>query len=344
MINRTYEYPKHFLNIRSLQNITGDHSILFADKDSHKRQRKMMQPSFSFTNVKEMLPTFVQAGHNLKDIWMKQIGNKKVERVSITDIIPNITLDVIGIVGFNYEFNSTKTTNELAQAYQTLIMYNRSQIQETFEGFFPFIKKLPTPTNKRHNEAIEVIQNASAKLVDEKNMLLFLEKIYSGHEPTSTALSWVLYFLAKNPDVQDCLRKEVLDVLADRDHMPTFDEIEHLKYLECVFKETLRIIPPVPVLFRSTSKNEVMNDYLVPKGTPMLISIYAIHHDPSIWGAGQKNCLGMKVADLEFKVILSVIIRNFEFKLVEGFNFELKLFGLSKPTPGIDLLISKVDY
>ncbi|CAG8753189.1 2289_t:CDS:2, partial [Gigaspora margarita] len=296
LINRSYEYPKHFLNITTLQDLVGIHSILFAHGDSHKRQRKMMHPSFSFANIKEMFPTFVQAGHNLKDIWMKQIGNKKVERVSITAIIPNITLDVIGIVGFNYEFNSTKTTTKLAQAYQTLIMRNPSQVYEIIEGFFPFIKKLPIPNFKRNNNAFKVIQNASAKLVDEKKHATVLGKdllsllvkandnlpvdeqlthnellsqvmtlLLAGHETTSTALSWVLYFLAKNPEAQDLLRKEILDVLTDRDHMPKFEEIEHLKYLECVFKETLRIVPPC-------------------MGTPMLISIYAIHHDPSIWG------------------------------------------------------------
>ncbi|CAG8809897.1 10526_t:CDS:2, partial [Gigaspora margarita] len=319
LINRTYEYPKYFLNITTLQDLV----------DSHKRQRKMMHPSFSFANVKEMFPTFVQAGHNLKDIWMKQIDNKK---------------------RFNYEFNSTKTTTELAQAYQTAIMCNPSQLYETFEGFFPFIKKLPTPNFKRNNDVFKVIQNASAKLnlpVDEQltyNELLsqVMTFLLAGHETTSTALSWGLYFLAKNSEAQDLLRKEILDVLID----------------QCVFKETLRIVPPV------------MNGYVVPKGTPML---YAIHHDPSIWGddaeyfnpsrwldpvikskvtnsnflpfsAGPKNCLGMKMAHLEFKAILSVIIRNFEFKLVDGFNFEMKLLGISKPTPGIDLLISKVDY
>ncbi|CAG8765479.1 38763_t:CDS:2, partial [Gigaspora margarita] len=404
MISHAYEYPKHFLSIEAIQDFAGPHSILFVNKDSHKRQRKMMQPSFSFANVKEMFPTFVQAGHNLKDIWMEQIGNKKVERVSITDMVPKITLDVIGIVGFNYEFNSTKTTTELADAYTTVVMRNPSQIYETFEGFFPFIKNLPTTHNRRYNNAIKVIHNASAKLVDEKKNATVLGKdllsllvkaneklpideqlthdellsqvmtiLFAGHETTSTALSWVLYFLAKNPDAQDRLRKEILDVLTDRDQMPTFDELEHLNYLECVFKETLRIVPPVPALFRSTSKDEVMNGYVVPKGTPMLIGIYAIHHDPSIWGddadqfnpsrwldpvikskvtnsnflpfsAGPKSCLGMKMAHLEFKAILSVIIRNFEFKLVEGFNFEMKLVGFSKPNPGIDLLISKVDY
>ncbi|CAG8806839.1 14215_t:CDS:2 [Gigaspora margarita] len=153
--------------------------------------------------------------------------------------------------------------------------------------------------------------------------------LLAGHETTSTALSWGLYFLAKNPDAQDLLRKEILDVLINRDHMPTFEEIEHLKYLECVFKETLRIVPP----YFNPSR------WLDP-----VIESKVTTSDFLPFSAGQKSCLGMKMAHLEFEAIISVIIRNFEFKLVEGFNFETKLLGLSKPIPGIDLLISKVDY
>ncbi|RIB16607.1 cytochrome P450 [Gigaspora rosea] len=115
-----------------------------------------------------------------------------------------------------------------------------------------------------------------------------------------------------------------------------------------------------------------MNGYVIPKKTPIIIPIYAIHHDPLIWGDdvecfnpsrwlnpeikskisnsnflpfgdGQANCLGMKLAHLELKSILSVIIRNFEFKLVEGFTFQKQPFGLTKPS-AIDLCVSKVDY
>ncbi|CAG8839109.1 19435_t:CDS:2, partial [Cetraspora pellucida] len=80
------------------------------------------------------------------------------------------------------------------------------------------------------------------------------------------------------------LRKEVLDILIDSNHYPTFDEIEHMKYLDCVFKETLRIIPPVPTIFRTTTKDEIMNGYLIPKNSSLWISIYAIHRNPLIWG------------------------------------------------------------
>ncbi|CAG8805144.1 7120_t:CDS:1, partial [Cetraspora pellucida] len=58
---------------------------------------------------------------------------------------------------------------------------------------------------------------------------------------------------------------------------------------------------------------------------------------------GPRTCVGIKMAILEFKCILAVIIRNLEFKLVEGFTFEVKYLFVAKPLPGIDLLVSRVD-
>ena len=104
----------------------------------------------------------------------------------------------------------------------------------------------------------------------------------------------------------------------------------------------------------------------------MIISVYAIHHDPSIWGddaeyfnpsrwlnpemtsnittsnflpfgTGIRTCSGIKMATLELKCMLAVIIRNLEFKLAEGFTFEVKYTTVAKPLPGIDLLVSRVD-
>ncbi|CAG8850225.1 33207_t:CDS:2, partial [Racocetra persica] len=73
LVNRPYEYLKYFSNKSMAKEVFGGDGILLAEGDTHKRQRKTMSPSFDFTNVKEMYPTFVQAGHKLKNIWMKQI-------------------------------------------------------------------------------------------------------------------------------------------------------------------------------------------------------------------------------------------------------------------------------
>ncbi|CAG8710361.1 2859_t:CDS:2, partial [Racocetra persica] len=400
--SHSYEYPRDIFNKPPLKDILGE-GILFANGNVHKRQRKMMSPLFAFTNIKEMLPTIVQAGHKLKDIWMKQIGNKKEKQITITDLVPKTTLDIIGLVGFNYEFNSITSKSELAQAYNSIASNNHSSIYLALVRFFPSIRKLPTSSNKKLYNSIKTINNISERLIAKQrsslvrgtDLLSLLVKandnlpvdeqlthkeltgqvmtmLVAGHETNSTALTWVLYFLAKNPDVQDRLRKEVLEILIDRDYCPTFDEIEHMKYLECVYKESLRIIPPVPTLFRTTIKDKIMNGYLIPKNTSLWIPIYAIHRNPLIWGddaeqfnpsrwldpeikskitnhtflpfgAGPQNCLGMKMAHLELKSILSILIRNFEFRLVEGFTVKMGETVLSKPVSGIDLLVSKVD-
>ncbi|RIB08315.1 cytochrome P450 [Gigaspora rosea] len=400
LVNRSYDFSK-YLNRALIKDFIG--GILLAEGDSHKRQRKMMTPSFSSANIKDMFPTFIQAGHKLKDIWMKQIGDKKEEIITISALIPKIVLDVIGLVGFNYEFNSTASDSELAQAYKQMFSRNPSPVYTAIVDFFPIIRKLPIPYNNRFNKSVNIVKNVSERLIAEqknspiqgKDLLSLLVKaneklpideqlthdeligqvmtlLVAGHETTGTAITWAVYLLAKNPDIQSRLRKELVDTFADRNHQPTFDEIEHLKYLDCVLKETLRIMPPVPAIRRCTIKDEIMNGYVIPKGTPLVIPVYAIHHDPLIWGedvedfnpsrwldpeikskiltstflpfgAGPKNCMGLKIAQLEFKSILSILIRNLEFRLVEGFTFKVKSIGFPKPLPGIDLWVSKIE-
>ncbi|CAG8742704.1 19254_t:CDS:1, partial [Cetraspora pellucida] len=60
--------------------------------------------------------------------------------------------------------------------------------------------------------------------------------------------------------------------------------------------------------------------------------------------AGPKTCLGMKMAQLDLKTVLAILIRNFEYRPVEGFNVEDRATIVSKPVPGVDLFVSKVDY
>ncbi|CAG8499692.1 4047_t:CDS:2, partial [Racocetra fulgida] len=293
------------VNLEKQYDLIGD-GISSAKGDVHKRQRKMMSPSFSFANVKEMLPILVHAAYNLRDIWIKQIGDKNEEIITITDIISNITLDIIGILGFNYEFNSTTTDSELARAYRSALVFNPLLV--FISDLFPVIRKIPY--FNRNKDSIKTIHNISEKLVTEqknstvrgKDFLSLLiqaneklpddEKLthhelvsqvmtllLAGHETTSTALTWSLYYLAKNPDVQDNLRKEILEIFSDRNHFPTFDEIDR-----------------------------------------------------------------MKLAHLEIKTVLAIIIRNLKFRLVEGFTFETLTTGFSKPHPRMDLFVSKVDY
>ncbi|CAG8615794.1 15770_t:CDS:2, partial [Cetraspora pellucida] len=119
-------------------------------------------------------------------------------------------------------------------------------------------------------------------------------------------VSWTLHFLAKNLVHQDRLREELSNIFSDLDHHPTADEIDKLKYLDCVLKETLRLVPPVPSLVRKTTKDEIMNGYLVPKETIISISLNAIHRDPLIWGDNADEFDPSRRLDTNLKSKLSI--------------------------------------
>ena len=69
--------------------------------------------------------------------------------------------------------------------------------------------------------------------------------LLAGHETTSIATCWALYFLSRHPHDQDLLREELVKAFPDKSKFnTTFDEINSLEYLNCIVKETLRLIPP----------------------------------------------------------------------------------------------------
>ncbi|KAJ7500518.1 cytochrome P450 [Mycena galericulata] len=119
--------------------------------------------------------------------------------------------------------------------------------------------------------------------------------LVAGHETTSTALTWALFSLTQNVAAQKRLREELLSVSTDN---PTMDELNELKYLDCVVRETFRVHAPVTV-----SARIAMQDDIVPFGTPytdihgtvhetlrirkgemVSIPILALNRDLEIWG------------------------------------------------------------
>lgn len=184
--------------------------------------------------------------------------------------------------------------------------------------------------------------------------------IFAAMDTTSSALSACLHMLAKNPDVQDKLRKELIDASPDRGNIP-YDELSDLPFLDAVCRETLRLFPPVSTVYRKTAANAVlplstpivgvdgreMHEVAIPADTSFIVSVLSSNRNPSVWGpdsyewkpqrwlgplpstvkeapipgvyshlmtflGGGHACLGFKFSQLEMKVVLFILIRNFK--------------------------------
>lgn len=168
----------------------------------------------------------------------------------------------------------------------------------------------------------------------------------AGQDTTSSTLAAAAYYLALNPDVQEKLRTEADECFATYGPEPSLDTISKLNYLHCVVSETLRMLPPVPRTQRCAFDDYVLagTGIKLPKGSAAVIPIYAMHHDPEYFpepelfnpdrfskenvgsirpytylpfGAGPRNCIGMRLALLSIKLCLLRSVYRVQFVRTE---------------------------
>jgi len=192
----------------------------------------------------------------------------------------------------------------------------------------------------------------SNKVIKDNLFTFFL----AGHETSAVTLTWVLYELSLNQEIQKKAREEVDFVLNGKSD-PDWDDVSKLDYIQMIVKETLRKHPPVIATARMAAEPVNIGGYSIPTGTFVLLSIYAIHHDEKQWpdpyrfdperftversegrdpyawvpfSAGPRNCLGMKFAITEMKITLAIILKRFEifpdpsYKLTIGRSLTLR--------------------
>jgi cytochrome P450 family 6 len=119
------------------------------------------------------------------------------------------------------------------------------------------------------------------------NKINFIEKLFAGFETSSATMSFCLYELCKNLDVQRKVQNELDEEFANDEEFynSSYESFNNLKYLEACVDETLRMYPPLSILFRTCTKNfNIPNtDLVIEKGTSIHIPIVAIQRDAEIY-------------------------------------------------------------
>ena len=160
----------------------------------------------------------------------------------------------------------------------------------------------------------------------------------AGHETSASALAWTLYLLAMHPEWQDRLAVEAAAVT------PDFASVSKLRLSRDVFREGLRLYPPVPMMVRETRCPEDMRGRAAPIGAQIVLSPWHLHRherlwdnpdgfDPTRWGtengkqcqrdayipfsAGPRVCTGAGFAMVEGPLLLSMLVARFRFELTD---------------------------
>ncbi|KFM65735.1 Cytochrome P450 3A24, partial [Stegodyphus mimosarum] len=184
------------------------------------------------------------------------------------------------------------------------------------------------------------------KLSQEELIAQCVMFFFAAHETTASTLGYMAYSLALNPECQEKLIREVDDAF-DKHSQIDHDVVRDMKYLDCVVSETLRMYPVA-----TATEREAVTDYklgntgiIIEKGNRVTVPIYSMHYDPEFFpepekfdperwvkdsgklnhpqyaylpfGAGPRNCLGMRFALLEIKLGMANILRHYRFKKSE---------------------------
>ncbi|KRT80978.1 cytochrome P450 [Oryctes borbonicus] len=195
--------------------------------------------------------------------------------------------------------------------------------------------------------------------------------LFAGSESTGITSSWTLFLLGNNPDIQEKAYEEVVRVLKDKPIPTTLAELNELKYLERVLKESLRLYPVLPFVIRQLTEDVELDGYKIPTGTQAILHIAQVHRDPQQFpdpnkfdpgrflpenikkrhpfsyipfSAGPRNCIGQKFAIHEEKTFLAAIIKKFKITSKETPE-EKRLFAhlVLRAQDGVNVKLEKRD-
>lgn len=187
--------------------------------------------------------------------------------------------------------------------------------------------------------------------------------LLAGHETTATALAWSFYLLARHPEI-------LARVVAEADAMPD-GPIEHwqperLELTTRVFREALRLYPPLMFFPRRTLEEVEIAGVTLPPRTLVFVSAYAQHRRADVWpdpdrfdpdrflpereaerpkgsylpfSAGPRFCIGMHFAMMEGPIVLATLLRRWRFEIDPARTIEEDDFATLRPKGGVPAIV-----
>ncbi|KZO92420.1 cytochrome P450 [Calocera viscosa TUFC12733] len=167
-----YAYPKPRQMRQNLTSRLGPSGLLVTEGDVHRRQRRIMNPSFSPAEIRGLTPVFWGKAEELVACWLQQLAVQAGQEGVVVDTVPwlsRATLDIIGLAGFGYAFETlTDASNELARAFSDLARVKRQTPFGMLVGMFPLLRGLPVKRNRIERTALGTMRRIGLELVRRK--------------------------------------------------------------------------------------------------------------------------------------------------------------------------------
>ena len=358
---RPDDFPKSDRIGEGLRPLLGN-SVFLTNGETWKRQRRIIDPAFEGGRLRDTFPAMWAAG----EAAVARMGD------GVVDVEPEMSHAAADVI-FRTLFSIPIENEIAAQVFDEFRTYQRTQPILNAAAFLPLPRWMPRGHRAQTKASARVIRGLITRLTADRMAEIkagtapddLATKIMTtadpqtgetfsteemvdqvaifflaGHETSASALGWTLFLLAMFPDWQARVAEEaaVLDA-------PDFSVMSKLKLSRDVFREALRLYPPVPMMVRENTCPETFRDRSIRKGSQMVISPWHLQRherlwdnpdgfDPARWqtengktcmreayipfSAGSRVCTGAGFAMVEGPLLLSMLVKAFRFERVEG--------------------------
>ncbi|KAK8518445.1 hypothetical protein V6N12_017592 [Hibiscus sabdariffa] len=333
----------------------------------------------------------------------------KGEAISVGQAAFNTTINLLSNTIFSVDL--VDPNSSVAQEFKRTVWGIMEEAgKPNLADYFPLLRKIdPQGTRRRMTVHFQKLLDLFGKLFDERSQSrkyqdsiasndvldtlldiieggvedlnrnhivhLFLVLFAAGTDTTSSTLEWAMAEVLRNPQVLHKAKKELEQAIGKGNPIEECD-INRLPYLQAIIKETFRLHPVVPLLLpRRAGSDADLYGFKVPEGSQVLVNVWAIGRDPSIWdnptsftperflgseidikgrdfvlipfGAGRRICPGLPLASRMLHLMLGSLINSFDWELEGGIspnemNMEEK-FGITlqmaEPLRAIPVLV-----
>ncbi|MCX2683657.1 cytochrome P450 [Campylobacter sp. MIT 21-1685] len=365
MVDEVREFPKSALLHELLSPLLGE-SIFTTNGELWKKQRELLKPSFEYTRISKVFSLMNEA---VTDMMKNLESYADDEFVEVNEIMTFVTADVIFRTIMSAKLDEKKG-KEILNAFT---VFQEQTTRTAMRTMFRFPKWLSFFLGERKRiKAGETIRQALSAIIkpryeavcgaefrdildsllvvvdSQTNERFSFEEILdqvamlflAGHETTASSLTWTLYLLSLYPYEQERAYKEIQEFIGEREIQ--IGDLKQFKHLVNIFKESLRLYPPVGFFAREAKKDTQVRDKYIKKGSGVVIAPWLIHRHENFWkdphsfnpsrfeneykkdaylpfGMGERICIGQGFAMQESILILASILRVYKLSLKDGF-------------------------
>ncbi|MBT0956604.1 cytochrome P450 [Alphaproteobacteria bacterium KMM 3653] len=358
---RPDDFPKSTRVNEGLTPLLGQ-SVFVTNGEQWKRQRRIIDPAFEGGRIKETFPAMWGAAQAAT----ARLSNHGAGPVEIEEQASHAAADVI----FRTLFSIPIEHRVAAEVFSEFRAYQRTQPLLNLAAFLPLPKWMPRFRRRETKQAAASIRSLLRQLCDTRHAEIkegtapddLATKIMTttdpltgekftpaemvdqvaifflaGHETSASALGWALYLLARYPEAQARVAEEAAQIDMEN---PSFSMFSKLPFTRAVFRETLRLYPPVPMMVRENAQEETFRDRAIRRKSQIVLSPWHLHRqnrlwdnpdgfDPDRWqtengkkcqreayipfSAGARVCTGAGFAMAEGVLLIALMVRAFKF-------------------------------